>query len=114
MEKILHFIYLYDFYRELLTDKQRIVFEKYYLEDLSMQEIADHSNISRQSVNDLLKRTEKILTDYEDKLKLYEKHIALKEKINTTLDLLDKIDHDYLIDKDDLVNIKEIISGLDF
>lgn len=75
MEKILYKTLLYDFYCELLTDKQRQMFEMYYLEDCSLQEISEELGISRQGVRDNIKRTEKNLEDYESKLKLVSKHI---------------------------------------
>lgn len=60
---------LYDIYRELLTDKQRQYFEDYYFEDLSISEIADNRDVSRNAVFDQIKRVTLILTDYERKLK---------------------------------------------
>lgn len=64
---------LYDFYGPLLTDKQRQYVSQYYDEDYSLSEIADKSNVSRQSVYDTIKRTEQILESYEQKLQLYAK-----------------------------------------
>lgn len=64
---------LYDFYGELLTDKQKQVIEYYYLEDYSLSEISDLLEISRSAILDNLKRSEKLLHSYEDKLKLNEK-----------------------------------------
>ncbi len=60
---------LYDIYRELLTEKQRQYFEDYYFEDLSISEIADNRDVSRNAVFDQIKRVTLILTDYERKLK---------------------------------------------
>ncbi len=60
---------LYDIYRELLTDKQRQYFEDYYFEDLSISEIADNRDVSRNAVFDQIKRVTLILNDYERKLK---------------------------------------------
>ncbi|HLS67500.1 MAG TPA: putative DNA-binding protein [Pseudogracilibacillus sp.] len=64
---------LYDFYGPLLTDKQRQYVSQYYDEDYSLSEIAEKSNVSRQSVYDTIKRTEQILESYEQKLQLYAK-----------------------------------------
>ncbi|NLJ88152.1 MAG: putative DNA-binding protein [Epulopiscium sp.] len=86
MEKLLEITLLYDFYGELLTDRQKNIFELYYQNDLSLAEIADNLNISRQGVYDTLKRSENILYDYEDKLKLVERfeknRSYIKEIIN--------------------------------
>ena len=66
-------IELYDLYYNLLTDKQQEYFENYYFMDLSITEIAQNFEISRNCVHDQLKRVANILYDYEDKLKLNEK-----------------------------------------
>lgn len=65
--------FLFDFYQSLLTDKQRDYMNLYYLEDLSLGEIAEEYNVSRQAVYDNVRRTETMLEDYEQKLKLFSK-----------------------------------------
>ena len=70
MDDILQLTLLYDFYGELLTEKQKQVYELHYQNDLSLTEIGEELSISRQAVRDQLKRTEKILQDYEEKLQL--------------------------------------------
>lgn len=65
--------FLFDFYQSLLTDKQRTYMKLYYLEDLSLGEIADEYGVSRQAVYDNVRRTEAMLEDYELKLKLFSK-----------------------------------------
>jgi len=65
MDKTLRFSLLYDYYGELLTPKQREAFSQHHLEDLSLAEIAECSDCSPQSVHDLIRRTEKLLEDYE-------------------------------------------------
>lgn len=64
---------LFAFYGELLTDKQKDVLTLYYIDDLSLGEIAEDLNISRQGVHDKIKRTSSILLDYEEKLGLMKK-----------------------------------------
>ena len=66
-------IRLYDLYQNLLTEKQRLYFEDYYFSDLSISEIADNYNISRNGVHDQIKRTVNELNELEEKLKLNEK-----------------------------------------
>ena len=61
---------LYDFYGNLLTQKQRECLELYYQDDLSLAEIADQDGISRQGVHDLLKRAVKTLENAEKRLGL--------------------------------------------
>lgn len=70
MDDILHLTLLYDFYGELLTEKQKQVYEMHYQNDLSLSEIAGELSISRQAVRDQLVRTGKILQGYEDTLHL--------------------------------------------
>ena len=69
---------LFEQYKELLTDKQREIVSLYYEEDYSLGEISENLNVSRQGVYDTLKRSEKILKDYENKLHLVEKYKSKK------------------------------------
>ena len=80
LEKVNRMNELYDTYQELLTSKQKIYFELYYQDDLSLSEIAEQFEVSRNVVFDNIKRTGKLLEDYEDKLQLLSKREA-REKI---------------------------------
>ncbi len=71
---------LYDFYGELLTKHQRQIYEDAVYNDCSLSELAEEYQISRQGVHDLLKRCDRILEDYEDKLKLVERFNLVKKK----------------------------------
>ncbi|QDP40150.1 putative DNA-binding protein [Radiobacillus deserti] len=73
LEKTTRINYLFDFYQELLTDKQKKYMEMYYLEDYSLGEISEAYDVSRQAVYDNIRRTESMLESYEEKLHLYEK-----------------------------------------
>ncbi len=73
--------YLYDFYGELLNEHQRSIYEDFLFEDLSLAEIASEKEISRQAVHDVIKRCNKALEDYEDKLHLLEKFLHIKEDV---------------------------------
>lgn len=73
MEKIVRQSILYDFYGELLTEHQKRIYEDIVFHDMSYTEIAEIEGISRQGVYDLIKRCDKILEEYEAKLKLVEK-----------------------------------------
>ena len=79
---------LYDFYKDLLTEKQRDYFEMYYFFDNSLGEIASDNNLSRNAIYDNIKKTCKILTDYESKLHLLEKY----EK---RLEIISKLEEKY-------------------
>lgn len=67
---------LFEFYAALLTDKQMNYIELYYADDYSLAEIAEEFAVSRQAVYDNIKRTEKILEDYEMKLHMYSDYIV--------------------------------------
>lgn len=73
LEKTTRMNYLFDFYQELLTPKQRSYMELYYLDDHSLGEIAEAYDITRQAVYDNIRRTEAMLEEYEHKLQLFEK-----------------------------------------
>ena len=82
MEKRDYLIMLYDYYGVLFNEKQREYFENYYFNNLSLGEISDNINISRNAIHKVIKTMEEKLLFYEDKLKLYKKSISLKEIIN--------------------------------
>ncbi len=81
MEKIVEQSLLYDFYGELLTPHQRSVYEDAVFNDMSLSEVADNYGISRQGVHDLLKRCDKSMQDYENKLHLISKFTSVKDKV---------------------------------
>lgn len=88
MEKTLRMSLLFDFYGPLLTERQQDVFQMYFHEDLSLGEIAEQLDISRQAVYDLLKRASAILEDFEFKLALVAKHRERQEIYGKLLTLV--------------------------
>lgn len=74
---------LIDNYGVLLTEKQRLIMEYYFNDDLSLAEIAENEGITRQGVLDIIKRCKQTLFEYEDKLQLIKKITVLKEKTNS-------------------------------
>lgn len=108
MDEILMTTLLFDFYGELLTQKQKTIFELFHLNDLSLTEIGCELNISRQAVRDQLKRTEKILLDYEEKLKLVEKFAEQKSSIKKIKALVEKIEIEHTLDDLAIDKIEEI------
>jgi len=89
MDKIyLNEIYIY--YKELFTTKQQLYFEDYYMNDLSLSEIAENYNISRNAVHNQLKIV-------EEKIMFYENVLGLKQKKEEIIKLLnEKVDEDIL------------------
>ena len=80
MEPKVRQTYLYDFYGELLNEHQQKIFEAFVFDDLSLGEIAEDLDISRQAVHDMIKRSTKKLEEYENKLHLMERFLELREK----------------------------------
>ena len=89
MEKIVAQTLLYDFYGELLTEHQRQIYEEAVMDDLSLGEIAQEYGISRQGVHDLVKRCDRILQEYEDKLQLIRKFHQTAGALRAITDLTD-------------------------
>lgn len=83
---------LYDIYGELLTEKQKNLFEAYYYEDLSLREIAEENKVTPQAVRDNIKRAEKILQNYEEKLQVLEKKLSTREKVIEIIKQIEKIE----------------------
>ena len=73
---------LYDFYGELLTDRQKEFFVLYYNEDLSLAEIAENAGISRQGVRDVIVRAEGIMQEVEDKTGLIRRFEAMRSHLD--------------------------------
>ncbi len=82
MSKNLEVSYLLDFYGDLLTDRQRSAAEYYYNDDLSLSEIADNLNISRQGVRDNIKRAEAFLFNMEQTLGLAKRFDEMQGGLN--------------------------------
>ena len=82
IEKVVRVGKLFDFYGSLLTDKQQKFVKLYYYHDLSLGEIAEQKNISRQAVFDNLKRSVARLEKYETKLGMAEYYFAVQEKLD--------------------------------
>ena len=81
MEKFVEQGYLYDFYGELLTERQQQVYESVVLEDYSLSEVAEDLGISRQGVHDMVKSCNKTLEEYEQKLHLVEKFLNIRAQV---------------------------------
>ncbi len=94
IRKIYDMSLLYDFYGELLNEHQREVYEAAVFEDLSLSEIATTEGISRQGVHDILKRCNKALEDYEEKLHLVAKFKDMNKKIEKIGEIATEIEKD--------------------
>ena len=96
MEKFVYYNELYLIYKDLLNDNEQEVYDMYYGDNLTMQEIADNKNISKARVRVIIKNVTKKLDKYEEALKIYN----TKNKLNE------------LLESDDIKEIKKIINIL--
>ena len=90
MDKLSEMVLMLDFYGGLLTEKQRQIMSYHFEEDMSLGEISEIFDISRQAVHDLIKRSEKILTGYENELGLIKRHLSVTEKLKVVKKLLNE------------------------
>ena len=91
MDKNVKVSILCDLYGKLLTEKQFEFLNDYYNNDLSLSEIAENNNITRQAVRDIIKKGEKKLFEYEEKLLFMKRMLNQEETLNKVLSELTKI-----------------------
>ena len=88
MDNRIYLINLYDYYGDLLTEKQKLYFEDYYFNNYSLQEISENYGVSRNAIFKQIKEVVNKLSNYEEKLELYAKSVKIKAIIS---DFDDKI-----------------------
>ena len=81
MEEFVTKSLLFDFYGELLTEHQKKIYQAVVFEDLSVSEVAQEEGISRQGVHDLMRRCERLLEEYEEKLHLVERFLRIRGQV---------------------------------
>lgn len=113
LEEIVERSYLYDFYGELLTEHQKSIYQAFVFEDFSLSEIATDQGISRQCVHDLIKRCDKQLASYEEKLHLVERFQNLRKYADA---MIEKCENDSLSDAEKvstcIENAKKLLEDL--
>ena len=90
-DRALHMSLLFDFFGELLTEKQKEYFDLYYNNDLSLSEIAENEGISRQGVRDIILRAENTLYDTERKTGIVERYLASQMNISHIISKAEEI-----------------------
>ncbi len=96
MAKKLEFVMLLDCYGDLLTEHQKNIMELYYCEDLSLSEIGEPLGITRQAVRSLIKRTEELLLNYENKLGFAERLDKMRVCFGNIASLTDNVSDEKL------------------
>ena len=94
MEEKVKISMLCQLYGKLLTKKQFEFIDDYYNNDLSLSEIAENHNITRQAVRDIIKKGEKKLFEYEEKLMFMKRMLNQEKRIEKALSELTKIQKD--------------------
>ncbi len=107
MAKDLNITILLDVYGQLLTEKQRFAIDMYYNEDLSLAEIAEEIDISRQGVRESIKQGEKHLLEYEEQLGVVKRFKNISAQLEELDTLLEEVDFE---GKDRILEISEKIS----
>ena len=107
MESLKTLTILYDYYEELLTEKQKQYFKDYYFNDLSLSEISENYGISKTAISKNINDTVIKLKTYEEKLKLYEKRRQI-------LKLLENIDDKNITDNIERNQTRELMNNMNF
>lgn len=121
IDDITYISLLYDFYGQLLSKRQDQVMKLYHEENLSLSEIAEEFDISRQGVHDALKNAEKALKEYENKLGLVDKFRESSDAVKEIDSIMDSVIHVLQKEKsetvlrtvEDLKKVKSIIDNLE-
>lgn len=109
MEEKIKISMLLEIYGKLLTDKQYTLLDDYYNKDLSLTEIAENEGITRQAVRDFLKKGEKKLFEYEEKLGVMKKNTIQEEKIADILSEIAKIEKSFT--DEEIANVLEDVKN---
>lgn len=91
MKKDYRLAILFDCYGELLTPRQKDIFDQYINEDYSLSEIAENNDVSRQAVHDAINRAESILLDAEEKIGMVERITAMEKALQQAAALAEKV-----------------------
>lgn len=86
MKENIYITQLFDYYGNLLTEKQRDYFTDYYIENLSLAEIAENYDVSRNAIFKQIKEAENKLKFYEDNLNLFENSIKISKLLENIKD----------------------------
>ena len=109
-DKPINISLLLDFYGDVLSEKQRETLDLFYNSDFSLSEIAENTGITRQGVHDRIEKSEKILTDLENKLGLVARYIEMKKQVDYILSRLTSLKLESGEDISDIIEATKSIS----
>lgn len=105
MEKLVQVARLFDTYGSLLNEKQKDVINCYYNEDLSLNEIAQNNNKSKQAISDMIQRSVDKLFEFENELSLVKKKNQLREDLSLLRELIESSNQSEAMDMiDEMIN----------
>lgn len=105
MEKVVQVARLFDTYGSLLNEKQKDVINCYYNEDLSLNEIAENNNKSKQAISDMIQRSVDKLFEFENELSLIKKKNQLREDLSLLRELIESSNQSEAMDMiDEMIN----------
>ena len=105
MEKLVQVARLFDTYGPLLNEKQKDVINCYYNEDLSLNEIAENNNKSKQAISDMIQRSVDKLFEFENELSLIKKKNQLREDLSLLRELIESSNQSEAMDMiDEMIN----------
>ncbi|WP_236785754.1 YlxM family DNA-binding protein [Anaerococcus ihuae] len=105
MEKLVQVARLFDTYGSLLNEKQKDVINCYYNEDLSLNEIAENNNKSKQAISDMIQRSVDKLFEFENELSLIKKKNQLRDDLSLLRELIESSNQSEAIDMiDEMIN----------
>ncbi len=110
LDKVIRIGRLFSFYGPLLTDKQQEFVRLYYHHDLSLGEIAEQKDISRQAVYDNLNRSEDALNEYENKLQLLKHYDSIESELDNLEEIIDNLEFE--LDNERLSELKNVLFRL--
>ena len=110
LEKLVRVGILFDFYGKLLSERQYTAVELYYIYDLSLAEIGENLDISRQAVYDTLKRAESNLEGFELKLRLVERSYESSKRIKEIGRIVDRVDN--IIEDNDIKSELKMVKNI--
>ena len=108
MEKNVEISMLCQIYGKVLTEKQYEVLNDYYNNELSLSEIAENNNITRQAVRDIIKKSENKLYELEKNIGFMKKVLEEEKSIKKIFDLLDEFEKNLIVSKQSDEIIKQI------